>query len=147
MSKLIAFLIIIALSGCGGSGSSAPNSQTVADPGNPGQVSYSLIATKESDGSSVPASLQVTQAVTVTMPSTLSYVANAASNNYVVLTLGSYYCDYENTGTTIYERLDGTCNGTPNAPIHLNTGDTLSLYLSSNPSAHTAVEAIIEGVL
>lgn len=141
-------LLATCLTACGGATSPVPNTSTVPDPNNPGQVSYSLIATKESNGTSVPATLVLTQSVTVTMPATLSYVADAQDNNYVVLTLGTQYCDYENNGTTIYERLDGTCNSaTPNAPIALGQGDTLSLYIESTPSLHAAVEAVIAGTL
>ena len=150
-SRINAYLYAIAcmalLSSCGSAPADQGASSTVVESTTkPGQVSYSLTATREDRGRCTPASITVTKAASVIMPSYLTVVANASDNNRVVLTIGGQYCDYTNNHTTVYQRIDGSCNTfTPNAAISLDAGDTITLYIESDPTQHTAAQAVIEG--
>lgn len=142
------YLVIVALIplfGCGSSPTTILPAGTQVIQTN-GNVSYTLTATSDPNGSH-PATSMVASRASVTMPKILSALSNASWIGRADLVIGQMFCSYQSDGQGVYVRLDGSCNTfTPDNPITVNAGDTVSLMLEVCSNGPASVEATVSGV-
>lgn len=136
--------VSLLLTACGSSATPGPAATQFIQPD--GRITYALTATLDVGGITHPAQLSLDRPVSVTMPKTISTLANASFTGRATLTVGTQFCDYQSDQNGVYVRQDGACNSfTPEAPISLKVGDSMSLSLQGCPNSPVSVEALVTG--
>lgn len=137
----LVLLSLIALSSCAPPpDASAPAVQSSASQATTPR--WTLVAT--TNGGAV---VTLSAPAQITFPIALQGLANASGHRRVDLQIGNTFCAYVANDTSAYIRQDGTCNTfTPNGPVSVNAGDTLTLYIESvDSNNYTSVQADLQG--
>lgn len=141
MKRVLLGLALMSLTSCGqlppdSAAVAVTSSQSVA----PGKH-YTLVAT--TNGGAVA---DVSVPSQIAFPLAIQGLANASGHRRAVLQIAATFCAYVADGTSAYIRQDGTCNTfTPNSPVSVNAGDTITLSIESVDSNNfTSVQADLQ---